>query len=178
MIHAFTSTYTGITKKLITEATIKFGDKEYKTSTALWDTGATNTCISKNVVNQLGLISNGKVKIKTPSGEMWVNEYRVDIKLVNENVIVDNVYVTDSEIGNQGLDVLVGMNIISLGDFTVSNHNGQTVFSFRIPSSGRTDYVKMINSSTPVKKDSKIYPNERCTCGSGKKYKNCCGKTK
>jgi len=29
----------------------------------------------------------------------------------------------------------------------------------------------------PVIKDKKIYPNESCPCGSGKKYKKCCGKT-
>ncbi|MDD2972669.1 MAG: preprotein translocase subunit SecA [Lachnospiraceae bacterium] len=29
---------------------------------------------------------------------------------------------------------------------------------------------------TPVKKDTKIYPNAPCPCGSGKKYKNCCGR--
>ena len=28
----------------------------------------------------------------------------------------------------------------------------------------------------PVKRDkSKVYPNDPCPCGSGKKYKNCCG---
>lgn len=31
-------------------------------------------------------------------------------------------------------------------------------------------------SSTTVVKDSKIYPNDPCPCGSGKKYKKCCGK--
>jgi uncharacterized protein YchJ len=28
----------------------------------------------------------------------------------------------------------------------------------------------------PVVKDKKIYPNDPCPCGSGKKYKKCCGK--
>ncbi len=31
-------------------------------------------------------------------------------------------------------------------------------------------------SSTTVVKDQKIYPNDPCPCGSGKKYKKCCGK--
>ena len=31
-------------------------------------------------------------------------------------------------------------------------------------------------SSTTVVKDSKIYPNDPCPCGSGKKYKQCCGR--
>lgn len=30
--------------------------------------------------------------------------------------------------------------------------------------------------STTVHKDRKIYPNDPCPCGSGKKYKKCCGK--
>lgn len=30
--------------------------------------------------------------------------------------------------------------------------------------------------STTVVKEAKIYPNDPCPCGSGKKYKKCCGK--
>lgn len=30
--------------------------------------------------------------------------------------------------------------------------------------------------STTVHKDKKVYPNDPCPCGSGKKYKKCCGK--
>lgn len=35
--------------------------------------------------------------------------------------------------------------------------------------------MKMLESRTAAKKD-KIYPNDPCPCGSGKKYKKCCGK--
>ena len=28
----------------------------------------------------------------------------------------------------------------------------------------------------PIVKAAKVYPNEPCPCGSGKKYKKCCGK--
>ncbi len=31
-------------------------------------------------------------------------------------------------------------------------------------------------SSTTIVKPDKVYPNDPCPCGSGKKYKNCCGK--
>ncbi len=31
-------------------------------------------------------------------------------------------------------------------------------------------------SSTTIVKDKKVYPNDPCPCGSGKKYKKCCGK--
>ena len=30
-------------------------------------------------------------------------------------------------------------------------------------------------SSTTIVKETKIYPNDPCPCGSGKKYKKCCG---
>jgi len=31
-------------------------------------------------------------------------------------------------------------------------------------------------ASTTIKKEEKVYPNDPCPCGSGKKYKKCCGK--
>lgn len=33
-------------------------------------------------------------------------------------------------------------------------------------------------ASTTIVKDKKIYPNDPCPCGSGKKYKKCCGKNR
>ena len=40
----------------------------------------------------------------------------------------------------------------------------------------RKALYKEQKSSTTVVKSGKIYPNEPCPCGSGKKYKKCCGK--
>jgi len=31
-------------------------------------------------------------------------------------------------------------------------------------------------ASTTIKKEEKVYPNDPCPCGSGKKYKQCCGR--
>mgnify|MGYP003298516742 CR=1 FL=1 len=47
-----------------------------------------------------------------------------------------NVYMN-----NDG-DVLIGMDVIRYGDFTISNYNGKTKMSFRIPSIQETDYVE------------------------------------
>ncbi len=38
-------------------------------------------------------------------------------------------------------------------------------------------YLEQKKSGTVVKEE-KVYPNDPCTCGSGKKYKKCCGKGK
>ena len=34
------------------------------------------------------------------------------------------------------------------------------------------------NSSTTIVKGNRIYPNDPCPCGSGKKYKKCCGRNR
>ena len=38
-------------------------------------------------------------------------------------------------------------------------------------------YLEQKKSGTIIK-EQKVYPNDPCPCGSGKKYKKCCGKTK
>ena len=108
---------------------------------ALWDTGATNSCISDEVAKQLCLIPTGKEEIRTPSGCSIRNAYLVDVCLPN-NVVIDNLKVIDSAIGAQGIGMLIGMDIIQRGDFSVSNYKGKTIFTFRIPSEGITDYAK------------------------------------
>lgn len=40
----------------------------------------------------------------------------------------------------------------------------------------RKELYKEQKSSTTVVKAAKVYPNDPCPCGSGKKYKKCCGK--
>ena len=42
----------------------------------------------------------------------------------------------------------------------------------------RKALYKEQKSSTTIVKDKKVYPNDPCPCGSGKKYKKCCGKGK
>lgn len=132
IISVFTEKYGNIQRKLITAAVVEspIGAVPVK---AQWDTGATATCISKKLVEKLNLLPTGKVRVSTPSGTGIMNKYVVNLILNNE-VRIQNLIVMDSEIGNQGIDVLIGMDIISIGDFAVSNYNGKTQFSFRIPS--------------------------------------------
>ena len=42
----------------------------------------------------------------------------------------------------------------------------------------RKALYKEQKSSTTIVKGDKVYPNDPCPCGSGKKYKKCCGKNK
>ena len=136
---AFTKEFTPIKNRLINKVTIVYEDKAIEVD-ALWDTGATCSCISHDVISSLGLIPIGKRDILTPSGKQVYDIFNVNILLPN-HFTCEDVVVNDSEIGEQGLGMLVGMDIITRGDFCVSNHNNKTVFTFRIPSQGVTDYV-------------------------------------
>lgn len=141
--HAFTVKNTSLVNQLISEAWVIYCDKRVRAK-ALWDTGATGTCIAYNIVKQLALLPTGRRNIKTPSGCKEVNTYLVDILLPNK-VCIRDVVVCDSDIGDQGIDVLIGMDVILCGDFSVSAANKKTTFSFRLPSKQATDFVQQIN---------------------------------
>jgi hypothetical protein len=55
----------------------------------------------------------------------------VDILLPNM-VSVRDVYVTEF-IDDGDFDVIIGMDIITCGDFAISNYGRKTVVSFRVP---------------------------------------------
>ena len=142
-VRAFVTKSDGIINKLINKVIVHYNGKAYEV-VALWDTGATETCISHQVVDKLGLIPTGKINVYTPSGAKLCNQYLTNITLPN-NVTINDIVVSDSEIGEQGIGVLVGMNIINLGDFCVSNYNGKTFFSYRFPSIEHGDFVQKVN---------------------------------
>lgn len=138
IMSVFTEKYKTIQRKLINVAVIEY-DGNFIPVTAQWDTGATGTCISKGIVSRLNLQPTGMINVQTPSGIGTMNKYMVNLTLNNEVTIL-NLPVMDSKIGNQGIDVLIGMDIISMGDFAVSNFDGKTQFSFRIPSQEHVEY--------------------------------------
>ena len=156
---AFTTQYNNISNKLINEVEVFYKGKSVKCK-ALWDTGATDCCVSQDVVRQLSLISTGKANITTPNQTSERDTYLVDVSLPN-NVRVNDLCVIDSNIEKQNIGMLIGMNIINLGDFTVSNFQDKTTFAFRIPSESITDYAKQIKISniigTPHKKGKRKY---------------------
>ncbi len=148
----------------------------YKIFKAIWDTGATKTSISKKVVNECGLIPIGMARVQTAERLTTTNAYLISITLRN-NITIPNLRVTEGGFG-ANFDVLIGMDVINMGDFAVTNKNGKTAFSFRIPSVELIDFVDKSQPAIPPLKRSgpKIGRNAPCPCGSGKKYKKCCGK--
>ena len=142
---------------------------------AIWDTGATNSVITQKVVQDCGLSPISMVKVHTASGQALSNVYLVSIWLPNK-VIIPQIRVTEGTIGGDA-EVLIGMDIINRGDFAVTNKDGKTNFSFRVPSVECIGFVKQ--KPTSIQSDDQALPkvgrNDPCPCGSGKKYKKCHG---
>jgi len=105
---------------------------------ALWDTGATGTVISQAVVTTCGLKPTGMVTAQSAYETKDVETYLVNVYLPN-SVAIQDITVTGGLVG--GSDVLIGMDIIGLGSFAVSNYNGKTTFTFRVPSDKELDFV-------------------------------------
>ena len=180
--YCFTSVSSGIANVLINEVSLTAAyfpptpskNIIYRKFFAIWDTGATNTIITEQVVKDCGLKPIGMAKAYHAGGATEdVNVYLVNIRLPNA-VEVYNLRVTEGKLRGQA-NVLVGMDIMNKGDFAVTNYNGKTVFSFRIPSTERIDFIEQLpERKSPVKVPPKVGRNDPCPCNSGKKYKNCC----
>ena len=57
-----------------------------------------------------------------------------------------------------------------------NNHTRMLDFRGHTPEEKGHVAVPIPMKKTPVTAPKKIYPNDPCPCGSGKKYKKCCGR--
>jgi hypothetical protein len=152
---------------------------------ALWDTGASASTISTSLATQFNLPVLGEREMHGAGGIYKAKSYLAGLLLPN-NILIPEMTLYGFS-GNALFDVLIGMDIISLGDFLVSTVNGIMHFSFQWPSIGgiRLQGIQkavcydgsIVMKDTTIKRTtSKIGRNDLCHCGSGKKYKNCHGK--
>jgi hypothetical protein len=178
----------GLLRILITEVNVHIPNdlKSVARVKAIWDTGASGSAITSNIVTMLGLMPTGGANVNTANGVVFQNTYTIDIGLPN-GVLIGGIIATEVTALSSGVDALIGMDVINLGDFSITNHNGLTCMSFRIPSSHEIDYVRNPTYGvTPVSHiphskgavDKKIIyagvgRNQLCPCGSGKKFKHC-----
>lgn len=98
---------------------------------ALWDTGATNSMITANVIEQLGLKPVTYATVYHAGGDSEVPVFLAYISLPND-ILVGPLQVIEGQL--EGVDVLIGMDIIGNGDFIITNNNGHTAVSYSTPS--------------------------------------------
>jgi hypothetical protein len=170
---AFTVKSTGgLLRVLITDVNVHLpGSPNYSAIKAIWDTGASGSAITKKVAQLLGLIPSGMAQVNTANGMATQNTYTIDIGLPNK-IIIQGIIATEIDALTAGCDALIGMDVITLGDFSITNHNGSTCMSFRVPSGHELDYVKNPHYGiTPIKNVTAGQPGSKFT-PSKKKRKN------
>lgn len=198
IFHAFTIKHNGITNRIVTEILLcpAFDPRQYPNSPpfkpyktlALWDTGATNSVITANTAKALNLVSIGLTKMKHADAEVDCNSYLINMYLPNK-VGIPGIRVIECQNNDSGFGAIIGMDIITSGDMSITNVNRKTVMTFRIPSIKAIDYV---DEADKIKNHAKLQnvsnvteivsPNKACPCGrkskSGRrlKYRECCGK--
>ena len=143
----YTKRYQGIVPALITPCAISasWDPLEEKPEPVavryqcLWDTGATISAITGRVATDLGLPTEALIPIRHAGGlSVDVPQHYVNLQLPGGVLIVGRAV---AQLPLASYDVIVGMDIISLGDFAISNFNGKTTFTFRIPSVEEFDFV-------------------------------------
>lgn len=85
----------------------------------LWDTGASQSAIDFRVVEELSLVPIGEATISTANGLVTVNTYIIDVTIPN-NVTIKDIVVNGATLGEDA-DMLIGMDIIRFGDFSITN---------------------------------------------------------
>jgi hypothetical protein len=165
--NGFTYEFDNIVGSIITPVELESesdASKKIKVN-AMWDTGANFTAINSKIVKELNLPCLGKAGVGGILGEQKIgNVYFLNIYLPNQDK--HKIKVMGAEPKN--CDILIGMDIISNGNFAISCFENKTTFTFCYPSFGKIDFYKQISD--------KVGRNGPCPCGSGRKYKHCCGK--
>ena len=153
--HSFTVKSIGIRNRLISKCFVyplwtgAYGEPQppWRQYSALWDTGATSSMVTKRVVDDLGLQPELYDRVLHVAGvEEMVPLFHINL------VVLDGLHFPGVSV-LQGMlfdcDVLIGMDIINRGDFAISNRNGATTFSFRIPSVEDFDFAAADNMIPP-----------------------------
>ena len=177
-MNAITSASNGIADSIVTPVGVKNSITGISFDTnGIWDTGATASVVTKSTAAKLGLIPVSQTLVLGVHGKKRVNVYDITLTLTNCDITLRTLVTECNELSaDNSVGMLIGMNVITMGDFAVTNHRGRTVMSFRVPSLQTIDFVAGMKSSRPVVKDKLPGRNDPCPCGSGKKYKHCCGK--
>lgn len=86
----------------------------------------------------LGLVRAGKTVLLFAQGEEVTNLYNVGINLPGL-LFIPELKVSEC-VGTDEFDFIIGMDVISMGDLAITNHEGTATFSFRVPSMERIDF--------------------------------------
>lgn len=123
----------GVLEPLIIDGKVLSKDEAFVTM--LWDTGCTNTTISSRVAEKIGAtISNENISVDTATGNSVEGTCHIDLYAYKESGS-QLFYLKDMKVlvsKNMPMDVLIGMDIISQGDFSLTRRLDKVMLEFFI----------------------------------------------
>jgi len=119
--------------KLLTEAEVfnSMRSENVIRIRALWDTGAMLSAITPEIAKKLNLVSSNRIKVNGIGSSCIADIVLVSIRLPNL-VELKNARIAVLNLVKD-VDMLIGMDIIRLGDFSISNGAEKTLFTFAMP---------------------------------------------
>jgi hypothetical protein len=136
---AFRNEYPSLPSQLLSDVEVISVDDSSRRDIykGVWDTGATRTMITSKTFTELKLTVIDTAMVHGVNSLMKVPVVLVNFVLL-DRVGLNSIRAMVSDI--QGIDILIGMDIIQLGDFSISNFEKKTVFTFAMPPfQNRTD---------------------------------------
>ena len=99
---------------------------------ALWDTGATTSSISKEVIAALNLTPDGQMGIRSSNSESIQDTYTVGVAFWDSLVAITDVQVNDAVPRSERFQVVIGMDIIKQGNLFYGKVDDKYLFTFDI----------------------------------------------
>ena len=111
---------------------------------ALWDTGATLSIMTPGIAKELGLKPVDKCIVGGINDASKLSDVVIVTLSLPNGIILNGRRLSINNI--PGVDILIGMDIITMGDYVITNADGKTLFSFVIPTlNNKISFLKMIN---------------------------------
>jgi predicted aspartyl protease len=110
---------------------VPFNSMRSVSANALWDTGAMMSAITPEIMSKLKAPPVDRKTIAAIHTTAEVDIVVITLELPNR-VIKKTIRVAVCNITSSA-EMIIGMDIISLGDFALSNGDNQTLFSFAAP---------------------------------------------
>ena len=139
--YAFTGRFNMFRGRIVSEIVISSPDDGSLVSArirALWDTGCSQSVISKRLADFLLLRPNGTQRLRSPFGGSAVCDVaKVKICIVLGGVRIPiDAAINPEPNSDPDCDITLGLDFITLGDFAISHHGEALFLSFCYPPIG------------------------------------------
>ena len=180
MITAYSHPFDNIVNRILIDCFIGIshiagGDRPMK---ALWDTGACCTCIATSVAQEMGLVKVNERELIGADNKPFMADVFC-VRLTMGHFVIGFIEVCGIPMSGKAENMIIGMDVITKGDLSITNYQGKTVLTFREPSLETIDYVEELKLQKKCQDVHNIMTkkniNAKCACGSNKAYQNCHG---